>query len=588
LADLAVDLIMTNKPATARSAQLFAVTLAAVLLSAPAVRSQTASQITPPTFRPDLPRIGGSVVFSGEPGLAAPPGSDRLSVTLSGVSVSGGRPELVAEQAALEGRLVGGPVAVSELFAAAQDLEAAYARAGYVLVRVVLPPQELRDGGRLRLVIVDGYIERVDVQQLPERVRDRAAAVLDPLVGRRGLRLSQIERQLLIAGDIPGVALRSALSAGDESGGAVLTVEARYRPYTGFVSLDNTLASDLGRWTLGLGVDANSLLGRGETFYLRAFGYPGVGSDGFFASDPLQRILAAGVVLPIGTQGLTFNLEYTDSETTPEVPRGVLQTASDFERWTFAVAYPIIRTLPLDLSARVSFDVQSEDQTSLDPDATLSSDDLRILRLSSDATWRRDSGAELSGRAILSLGLDAFGARSARDATPDEPLSRQGADADFQKLEVAVGYTQPLPRSFGLQLYARGQTSFGQPLALSEQIGIASLEELSTFDAGTIGGDSGWIARADLTSTHSIDDWRVPLILTPYVFAATGAVYLEEPTALEERSVHATSFGIGLDLTAVRDPDFSDASITVEFGRGLRNDDEPDENRFTLLAAFRF
>jgi hemolysin activation/secretion protein len=580
---------MANAPATVRALQFAVVTLALAALSGPAALSQTASQITPPSFRPDLPRIGGSLVFSGQPGLEAPPGSDRLSITLSGVTVEGGRPELAAEQAALTGRLVGGPVAVSELFAAAQELEAAYARAGLVLVRVVLPPQELRDGGRLRLVVVDGFIERIDASQLPDRVRGRATALLDPLVGRPGLRLAEIERQLLIAGDIPGVALRSVLAAGREPGGTVLTVEARFRPVTGFVSLDNTLASDLGRWTLGFGLDANSLTGHGETFYLRAFGYPGFGSDGFFGSEPLQRILAGGVVVPLGTDGLTFNLEYTDSKTTPEASGGELQTASDFHRWTFAFGYPIIRTLALDWTVRASFDAQSEDQTSSDPSSTLSSDDLRILRLATEATWRREAGDELAARAILSFGLDAFGARTADDVGPnDPPLSRQGADADFQKLEVALGYTRPLAPPFALELAARGQTSFGEPLALSEQIGIASFDELSTFDAGTIGGDQGWVARATLTAARGIEGWRMPLILTPYAFAATGAVYLEDPTALEERSIHASSFGIGLDLTAVRDPDFSDASITIEFGRGLRDDDEPDENRFTMVAAFRF
>lgn len=577
---------MAMRPATLR---LLGVALAAAVASGTPARTQTASQITPPTFRPELPRVGGAVVFSGEPGLDAPPGSDRLSITLSGVTVEGGRSELAAVEAATEARLVGGPVAVSELFAAARDLEAAYASAGFVLVRVTLPPQELRDGGRLRLVLVDGFIERVDAGQLPDRVRGRTEAVLAPLVGVRGLRLGEIERQLLIAGDTPGVALRSVLSAGDEPGGTVLTVEARYRPVTGFVSLDNTLASDLGRWTLGLGLDANSLFGRGETFYLRAFGYPGFGSDGFFGSDPLQRIIAGGVVFPVGTDGLTFNVEYTDSRTTPEASRKSAETASDFERLNVGAAYPIIRTQPLEVTARLSFDAQSEDQWLRDPYAPLYSDDLRILRLAGEATWRRESGAELSGRAILSFGLDAFGARTQDDVGPNgTPLSREGADASFQKLEVAVGYSRPLRGPFGLNLLARGQTSFGEPLALSEQIGIASFEELSTFDAGTIGGDQGYIVRADLTATHAIERWRVPVILTPYAFAATGAVYLEEPTALERRSTHASSFGIGLDLTAVRDPDFSDASITVEFGRGLRDDDEPDENRFTLVAAFRF
>jgi hemolysin activation/secretion protein len=142
--------------------------------------------------------------------------------------------------------------------------------------------------------------------------------------------------------------------------------------------------------------------------------------------------------------------------------------------------------------------------------------------------------------------------------------------------------------SLSFSLYARGQTSFGQPLAASEQIGIASFQELSTFDAGTIGGDSGWIVRGDVQSPWDIAAARVPLLVVPYAFAATGNVYLDEPTALERRSTRASSLGVGIELTAIREAGVSDASLTLEYGRGFRNDDLPDDNRFTFVGTFRF
>ena len=102
-----------------------------VVGSAPAL-SQSASQITPPSFRPSPSAPGAAVVVSGQPGLDAPAGADRLFVKLSGVTVEGGRPELAADVDALRARLVGRRVPASELFAAARDLEAAYARAAEI------------------------------------------------------------------------------------------------------------------------------------------------------------------------------------------------------------------------------------------------------------------------------------------------------------------------------------------------------------------------------------------------------------------------------------------------------------------------
>ena len=235
-------------------------------------------------------------MFSGQPGLDAPAGAERLSIKLSGVKVEGALPGFEADQKALENRLLGGRIPVSEVFSAARDLEASYARAGYVLVRVVLPAQTLRDGNVLRIVVVKGFVEKVEYKDVPDQVKSRISAVIDPLVGRSDLRLAEIERKLLIAGDTPGVALRSTLSPGSTPGGAILVVQARYQMVSGFAGFDNTLSGSLGRSNISLGLDTNSALGLGEIVYLRGSGHVG-GADangygGLFDEFPRVRTLA--------------------------------------------------------------------------------------------------------------------------------------------------------------------------------------------------------------------------------------------------------------------------------------------------------
>ena len=415
-----------------RYPRLAAAILIAALPGASLVLAQTASQITPPTFRPPPPSLGGAVVFSGQPGLEAPPGAERLSISISGVTVEGALPDMAAASQAIEARLVGRPVPVSEIFAAAQSLEEAYAQAGYVLARVVLPAQSLSNGERLRLVVVNGFIERLDAGAVPGPVRGRIERVIAPLVGQRSLKLGEIERRLLIAGDTYGVALRSALSPGAESGAAVLTVEADYHRVTGSVGLDNTLADDLGTWTVATGVEVNSAFNLGETIYFRASGYPGGdGDDGFgglFTGYPRTRTLAAGAVFPIGTNGLTFNVEATGSRTTPEAQGGI-HTRTEFQRLSFRAFYPWIRSRSLNVNAGLIFDAQSEEQHLFTPDnggITFAKDDLRIIRLTGEARRELATGAVLAGRATASFGLDAFGARGEEDVTTPS-LSRDQA-----------------------------------------------------------------------------------------------------------------------------------------------------------------
>ncbi len=190
------------------------------------------------------------------------------------------------------------------MFAAARDLEAAYARAGYVLVRVILPPQQLVNGARLKLIVVDGFIERVETRDVPERVRKRIETLVGPLAGRRGLTLTEIERRVLLAGDTPGVILRSTLEPGKVEGAAVLVIDGKYQAVSETLTFDNTLSNALGRTTLGAGLDFNSVAGLGELVYLRAAGHPEGGDNGFFDRYPRNRVLAAGFVLPLWVDGL--------------------------------------------------------------------------------------------------------------------------------------------------------------------------------------------------------------------------------------------------------------------------------------------
>lgn len=571
-----------------------ALALASGLLLSGSALAQTASQITPPSFRPEQPRTGGSLTFSGRPGLDAPAGAERLQIRLSGVTIEGGRSELAAEQERLRARLTGKRIPASELFAAARDLEAAYARAGYVLTRVLLPAQNLRDGGQLRIVIVSGYVERVDASAVPETVRRRVESVLAPLVGKQELRLVDIERQLMLAGDTPGVALRSALSPGAELGATVLVVQAQYRPVSGSLGVDNTLSGELGRSTLSAGIDVNSVFGWGEAFYLRAAGHPG-GSDGagfggLFDQYPRMRTLSGGAVIPLGTDGLTLNLEATNSRTTPKPGFGQPQTASVFDRYSVRLRYPWVRSRAFNLASELIFDAEEERIDLLFGGAKLplSLDRLRVLRAATDGSMQFSTGGALSGRAIFSAGLDAFGARSAEDASPLLPLSRQGADAEFQKFEGILSFTQPLAEHVGIAILARGQTSFNQALPRAEQLGIASFQELSTFDAGTLGGDSGWVLRGEVNSPWQATLAGFPVAATPYLFAATGALYLERPTVLEQGTTRVSSIGLGIRLAATLDPAFSQASLSLEFGRRYRDDLLPDSNRFTMVGAIRF
>ena len=512
-----------------------------------------------------------------------------MNVRVGKVVVDGGLAGLAPQTEAIKARLDGRTVSAADLFAAARELEQAYAAAGYVLVRVMLPAQKLSNGGDVRIVILDGFIERIDTSQLPDAVRDRVQAVLASLTGMRGISLAVIERQLLLAGDTPGTVLRSTLAAGTAPGASVLVVEARYRMVTGFISFDNTLSSALGRYTTALGTDINSPLGLGELVYLRASGYLDDGSNGIQSSDPRNRSLAGGVVVPIGVDGLTLNLEVTDARATPTPSDGLVGFTSDFNRYSARLRYPAIHSRDVTLNGEVDFDAQEERLTTVtQPQAPLSLDRLRVLRASTDGLGVLPWDGVITGRLSGSFGLDALGARSPADASAVQPLSRQGSRPDFQKLEVAATYNQPIVRHLVADLQAHGQSAFGQALPLSEQIGLASPSGLSSFDAGLFQGDSGYVVRGELQAPYPVAVRDGTLAVAPYAFGAYGEVFLNRPTALEFARVRGASYGAGLRTGAGQNASFTDVGLTLEYGRQERSDRAGGDDRVTLTALLHF
>lgn len=551
--------------------------------------AQTASQITPPSFAPPSPQIDAPIVIPQGPSAQAPAGAEAIELDLGDVIVEGATvdPRALGE---LRETLVGHPIKLTEVFAAARGLEADFARHGHLLTRVTVPAQSLDKGASLRLVVVQGFIERVDVTSLPRQVQRRIAATLASLQGSTDLTQADLERRLLIAADVPGVALRSTLAAGEQPGGTVLVVEGSYRPLGVLLSVDNSLPSALGRENYAIGVTFNGVLGAGETVYLRAAGIPNVTHDNSFLDPaPRNRMLAAGAVVPIGHDGLRINVEGTDARTAPRHADTAPGFGTHFKRLSTRLSYPFLRSRAVNVVGEVSFDVQDEKVRIIDPlTLPISLDRLRVLRSAVDGRAALPGNGSVRLRAEISAGIDALGARSAADATPAQPLSRAGTDADFQKLAVDAGIEQPLARHLALSASGHAQTSFGQVMANAEQIGIASADGLSPLYSGTLQGDSGYVVRGEIRTPFDLRSGGLFARLAPYGFAAHGQVHLEQPTVVERRNTGATAYGLGLRLNGQTSGSGAGLSASLEYGRakieGIRH--ETHRVSFSILTQF--
>ncbi|WP_353229038.1 ShlB/FhaC/HecB family hemolysin secretion/activation protein [Novosphingobium sp.] len=509
----------------------------------------SASRVVPDSLAPVRAQPDGSIDLPATATATAPPGSDALSVKVGGVVIDGldqaapaaAMKAVVAERDGLAGRTV----TVAELYAAAGRMEASFSRSGEVLTRVTLPPQHLSDGAAVHFLIVAGFIESVDVSALSANVQGPVRRRLAALVGKRGLTLAQIERRVLLAGDVPGVRLRSVLVRGSAPGATRLAVSGEYHVLSGSVGFDNNLGNAYEYEAFTVQLSLNSALGVGEQIYASLTTGPDF--NHLFNANPRRRIAAVGAIVPIGNDGLTINPEYTRADTTPRGAAGSAIVAGRFERLVLRASYPLIRSRRENLSVTGSVEMSNEDQTVVGL-GVLSRDRLRFGTLGLSYASSLGQTAIFNADGQVSVGITGLGARTRADAVASGiGLSRQGSSPDFSKANVHISIADRIGGGFDLSGVVRAQASFSGALPAAAEFSLDGSDALSSFALGTVSVDSGVTGRIELARPITVDGGHGTLI-TPYGFAVAGYGHVSAPTIVEAAELHSWAAGGGLRL----------------------------------------
>jgi hemolysin activation/secretion protein len=554
----------------------------------PPISAPAPSRVAPESLVPLKPSADGTITLPEHVTAQAPLGADQLSVTIAAVNVEGGSPAFAGVIQSATAGLPNHPIKVSDLYDAAARIEAAYARAGYVLTRVTLPPQRIVDGGTVRVLIVAGFIESVDVSHLPRQVRAAVRRRAAALIGQPGLTMAQIERRVLLAGDVPGVQLRSTLLRGQAVGATQLVLEADYHPLSGSLSAENDLGSAYQYEAFSVQLALNSVLGFGEQLYLQASSGPDF--THLFSADTRRRVLGGGAIVPLGANGLTVNPEFTRVDTNPRSGPGTAQATGDYERFALRASYPLIRSRQQSLTLTGGLELITENQVA-QAIGPLSRDRLRVIDLG--ATYNRALSSRLSlvTDGQLAMGLAGLGARNQADADATGiPLSRQGSRPDYRKINARAQLDELLGGGFNLTSITRGQASFTGAMPSSAQFSLDGTDGLSSFSQGTINVDSGLTERLELAYARSVGS-HGQMLLTPYVFGAAGYGHLADPTTgAEAANLRSWSAGGGLRLLLSPQRSALSSFITAEVSHGhvntLTSDIDPTRVSATLSLRF--
>ena len=411
--------------------------------------------------------------------------------------------------------------------------------AGYV-ASVQIPPQEITTGELTLAVIVARITEiRVRGEAGPHRaaLEERIAAIraLDPVNER------DIEKLLLLAGDIPGLDVQLALRpAGTVPGDVIGDLGVASQRFTVFGNLQNYGSKQLGRETAYVRAETYGVLTASDTLYV-------AGSTTLDFKE--QYVAQAGYSTWLDASGTTLGGRFVYAWSRPTLDQLDLRSQSIIAG--IDLAHPLIRSVTTNLAATAGFELL-EQRTRVYGGSTpspLNRDKLRVAYVRVDGSYRQprpgaDDAFFIHAGVELRKGLAILRASQAGAGASADGYTLSRFDGDPQAfvvrgdLDASVG----LGPIFSLAGTARGQWANHALLNL-EEFSIGNLTIGRGYDPGSNSGDRVIALRGEARA-------RLPLGL-PVSISALGffdAIWLYN---LDRNSTEAfrrlTSWGGGME-----------------------------------------
>ena len=479
--------------------------------------------------KPQPPKAGGPLVLRGPILPAAPSGAAETKLVLKGIKVEGATVFSQSQLQSYASALIGKEVAMSQVFGIAQAITGAYSDAGYPLSVAYLPAQEIKDG-IVTIRVVEGFVSEVEVSGDAGNAADLLKSYGENLKAVRPLTNRALERYVLLANDIPGLAVRAVFDrASSGTGGVKLIFAVTRKNVEVAVGANNRGSRALGRDRGVVSfVENGNLTGREriELDLVQAF-----------QTRELSYVYGQGRFL-VDSQGDTVGLTGTWSRSKPGTdPLESVHFKSD--GWSAALdfSHPFVRSRALNIKLTGEFEFQNLNS---DFGSTPNSRDrLRVLRSDLHTDFLDWIGGVTETDLWLSQGLDIF------DATKESDPNKSRADgsAAFTSFLGTLDHVQPLTEGLDLSVSISGQIASRQLLA-SEECGYGGAIFGRAFDNYEISGENCANGAVELR-------YRLPVggdvTLQPYGFYDAGLV--QQKGALlpgEARRQTGQSIGVGV------------------------------------------
>jgi hemolysin activation/secretion protein len=528
---------------------------------------------------PPVPRAEPGAVLQ-VPEQPVPPGAEEVRFVLQDITFDGNTVYGPEELRSLWADLAGKEVSLADIYGVARSATVKYRTDGYILSQVIVPPQDVEQG-MVRLQVIEGFVGEVTIEGDIQGRRDILEAYGEKIKASRPLLAQDLERYLLLAGDLAGVTARGVLTpSATVPGASDLAIVIEHKGFDGFAQIDNRGSRFIGPWLFVFGGQINSLAGLYEQVSL------------VFATSWEPEELQYGeisVAVPVTDEGTLLTLAFSASHSEPGFELEDQQIDSRDVDGTIDITHPLIRTREANLSVGGSFTVR---ETDTDQHGNRIIDDsLRVLRAHGSYDFVDSIATDLLGegwqsvnlvQAEASVGLPIFGATDG----DDHLTSRSEGDGDFLKFVGTVSRLQGLLfPGFNLYVAATGQIA-SEALLSSEEFGVGGSTFGRGYDPSEITGDDGVATTVELqygnaTDYSFLESYQV------YTFWDFGKVYNQETPGVDDNvSLSSAGGGIRVNFIPELSGNFEVARQLTRVSDSSTDDDKDTRFLFGLTGRF--
>ena len=389
---------------------------------------------------------------------------------------------------------------VQEIQQAQQALEDAYRQAGYTRVRVLVPPQEIKDG-TVTLTAIEFKLGHIAISGNQYHDNDNILSALPALVPGKPASSSILSKNLRLANENPSRHLDLALAMGNEVGTVDARVNVQDAPaHKILLTFDNTGNSSTGQYRVGLAYQNSNLFDRDHAATLSYTTSPDHIGD--------VKQISASYRLPLYSLGDSLDAiaAYTDTNAgTTNTVAGPMSFSGKGHIGGIHYNHYFAQTGEYTSLVTGSLDYRAYTNNcsvgvfgSAACGSAAANTTVHPVSFTYAGSWNKPSLlANFSTAVVRNLSGGAHGGDADFAAARPSPLGMAGANANYTLYQLNGSLLFVLPQDWRLRFSARSQYTH-DALISGEQIGLTGMNTVRGYKEREASRDKGYIGNIEV------------------------------------------------------------------------------------------